>query len=212
MTLGIVDLIVIGITIISVLFALYRGLLRELLGISSWLLAGFAALYSYDPFFKFCTGTFENVQLAAILCSIALALFVLIVMTVVNAMITKRLRKSALSGLDRIFGLVFGVARAILIVALVYILMATMMLSPKYVAELKKQNYSVAYIETVANYIESVFPENIKEDLMTYQARTRQSMKEKMEKTPKAVVDYNIKERDSLNNMIEEIVEIGDLE
>jgi len=185
---------------------------RELLGISSWLLAGFAALYSYDPFLKFCEGTFENVKLAAILCSVALVLFILIVMTIINAMITKRLRKSALSGLDRVFGAVFGVARAILILVLIYILMATMMLSPKYVEEMKKQNWSVEYIESAANYIQSVFPENVKSYLQTYQERTKKNLQEKKDRIPAAVVDYNLKERNSLNDMIEEIVEVGGAE
>ena len=49
MTLGLIDLILAIVVVISVLFALYRGLVRELLGIAAWILAGFAALYSYAP-------------------------------------------------------------------------------------------------------------------------------------------------------------------
>lgn len=213
MTLGIIDLIILGIIIISVLFALYRGLVRELLGISSWLLAGFAALYSYDPLLKACEGTFENVKLAAIVGSILLALLVLIVMTIINASITHRLRKSSLSGLDRIFGLVFGVARALLIVALIYIFAATMMLSPKYLAELKSKNHSIPYVELIANYVQSVFPDNIKADLSTYQTTKQEKIKNRIkEKAEKALVDYNEKDRKSLDHMIGEIVEIGDIE
>ena len=73
MTFGIIDLIILGVVIVSVLFALYRGLVRELLGISSWLLAGFVALYSYNPLLKASEGTFENVKLAAIVGSVLLA-------------------------------------------------------------------------------------------------------------------------------------------
>lgn len=211
--LGIIDLIVLGIIVISVLFALYRGLVRELLGISSWLLAGFTALYSYDPLLKACEGTFENTKLAAIVGSVLLALLVLIVMTIVNAAITRRLRKSSLSGLDRIFGLVFGVARALLIVALIYIFAATMMLSPKYIAEMKAKNRSVEYIETIAGYVQSVFPENIKADLSAYQTTKKEKIKKHAQKKAvEAVVDYNEKDRESLENMIENIVEIGDID
>ena len=211
--LGIIDLIILGIIVISVLFALYRGLVRELLGISSWLLAGFAALYSYDPLLKMCEGTFENVKLAAIVGSVLLALLVLVVMTIINAAITKRLRKSSLSGLDRIFGLVFGVARALLIVALIYIFAATMMLSPKYIAEMKEKNRSIEYIEQIANYVQSVFPDNIKADLSAYQTTKKEKIKKRAQKKAvEAVVEYNEKDRESLDNMIENIVEIGDIE
>ena len=213
MTLGIIDLVILGIITVSVLFALYRGLVRELLGISSWLLAGFTALYSYDPLLKACEGTFENVKLAAIVASVLLALLVLIVMTIINAAITRRLRKSALSGLDRIFGLVFGVARALLIVALIYIFAATMMLSPKYIAEMKEKNRSIEYVEKIAGYVQSVFPENIKKGLMNYQTTKQEKIKEHItKKATETVVDYNKKDREQLENMIENIVEIGDIE
>ncbi|MBQ3695567.1 MAG: CvpA family protein [Alphaproteobacteria bacterium] len=211
--LGVIDLIILGIIVISVLFALYRGLVRELLGISSWLLAGFTALYSYDPLLKACDGTFANVKLAAIVGSVLLALLVLIVMTIINAAITRRLRKSSLSGLDRIFGLVFGVARALLIVALIYIFAATMMLSPKYIAEMKEKNRSIEYVEQIAIYIQSVFPENIKADLSAYQTTKKEKMKKRAQKKAiEAVVEYNEKDRETLENMIENIVEIGDIE
>ena len=211
--LGIIDLIILGIIVVSVLFALYRGLVRELLGISSWLLAGFAALYSYDPLLKACEGTFENVKLAAIVGSVLLALLVLVVMTIINAAITKRLRKSSLSGLDRIFGLAFGVARALLIVALIYIFAATMMLSPKYIAEMKQKNRSIEYVQQIAGYVQSVFPDNIKADLSAYQTTKKEKIKKHVQKKAvEAVVEYNEKDRESLDNMIENIVEIGDIE
>jgi len=213
MTLGIIDFIVLGIMVISVLFALYRGLVRELLGISSWLLAGFVALYSYNPLLGALSGHFENVKLAAIVGSVLLALIVLIVMTIVNACITKRLRKSSLSGLDRIFGFAFGVARAVLIVALIYIFAATLMLSPKYVEKLKKENTSVGYIEIVANAVQSVFPDNVKADLSAYQTTKQEKIKKKIEEKKEApVVDYKAEDRQSLDEMIENIVEIEEIE
>lgn len=217
MTFGIIDFFILGIIVISVLFALYRGLVRELLGITSWLLAGFTALYSYDPLMKLCAGTFENTKLAAITFSVLLALIVLVVMTIFNAFITKRLRKSSLSGLDRIFGFVFGVARALLIVALIYIFAATLMLSPKYVAQIREKNISIPYVEKMAECLQSIFPDNIRSGLKDYQVKSQQKLenhlKTRAQKTvTKAVVDYNDKERRSLDNMIEGIVEIGDID
>ena len=212
--LGIIDLIILVVMVISVLFALYRGLVRELLGISSWILAGFVALYSYNPLLELLASSFENVKLAAIIGSAGLALVVLIVMTIVNACIAKRLRKSSLSGLDRIFGFVFGIARAMLIVALIYIFVTTMMLSPRQLERLKKQNISLPYVEMVASAVQSVFPENIKADLSSYQATKRKKVQEEREAQKKepAVTDYKQEDRKSLDDMIENIVEIGDIE
>lgn len=215
MTVGIVDLIILGIIIISILFALYRGLVRELLGITSWLLAGFVALYSYDPLMKLCEGSFENTKLAAITFSVLLALVVLIIMTIFNAFITKRLRKSSLSGLDRIFGFVFGILRALLIVTLIYIFAATLMLSPKYVSQLKAQNFSIPYVETMADYVQNIFPDNIRKGLQTYQVQSKQKLETRQKahsEAQKAVVDYDAKDRKSLDSMIEDIVEIEEID
>lgn len=218
---GIIDLVVLGIIIISVLFALYRGLVRELLGISSWLLAGFVALYSYDPLLKAFQGHFENVKLAAIVGTVLLALITLVIMTILNAAITHRLRKSSLSGLDRIFGLVFGVARALLIIALIYIFAASMVLSPKYVEELSAKNQSIKYIQLTAKWVESIFPDNIKKDLAEYNQNKKEKPAKKLarkatekvtEKAMKAAVDYKESDRDSLDNLVADLKELGELE
>ena len=42
MNFGTVDLVITAVVVISVIFAFYRGLLRELLGITGWILAGLA--------------------------------------------------------------------------------------------------------------------------------------------------------------------------
>lgn len=211
--LGIIDLIILGIIVISILFALYRGLVRELLGISSWILAGFVALYSYNPLLEFLANKFENVKLAAIIGSAVLALIVLIVMTIINASITKKLRKSSLSGLDRIFGFIFGIVRALLIVALIHIFVTTMMLSPHQIDQIKKQNLSIPYVDKIASAVQSVFPDNIKTDLSSYQNKKQKVHQEKREvKKAPAATDYKKEDRQSLDNMIENIVEIGDIE
>ena len=214
---GVIDLVVLAVIVISVLFALYRGLVRELLGISSWLLAGFVALYSYDPLLKACEGQFENVKLAAIVGTVLLALTTLIVMTILNAAITHKLRKSSLSGLDRIFGFAFGVARAVLLIALAYIFASSIILSPKYIDQLKQKNHSIVYIQTAANWVENLFPDTFKRDLADYRQNKKERphqklAKEAAKKAAEAAVDYKESDRDSLDNLVAGLKEMGDLE
>ena len=78
---------------------------------------------------------------------------------------------------------------------------------------MKAKNRSVEYIETIAGYVQSVFPENIKADLSAYQTTKKEKIKKHAQKKAvEAVVDYNEKDRESLENMIENIVEIGDID
>ena len=166
--LGLVDIIFAMVVFISVMFALYRGLVRELLGIAAWILAGFAALYSYAPLMPLMNKMIDNKTTAGIVGSLIVALTVLIIMTLINSAIAKRLRRSALSGLDRILGFLFGVARAGLLAAVCY-LGASMFLSTHQLNELETQNLSIPYIRVMAGWVEYVIPNTVKDDIKAYE-------------------------------------------
>ena len=212
MTVGLIDIILLVVTIISVLFALYRGLVRELLGIAAWILAGFAALYSYAPLQPLMNKMIENKTTAGIVGSLIVALIVLVIMTLINSWITKRLRQSALSGLDRILGFVFGVARAGLLAAICY-LACSMFMPEKKINKLEEENISIPYVRVMAGWLEHVVPDNIKEDLKEYE---QGKLKEKeikkigidLKKTVKEeLAEYRASDKKSLDEMIDKIAE-----
>ena len=164
MVIGLIDIIVLITLILSILFALYRGLVCELLCISSWILAGFGALYSFGAMKSLLSGVFDNEMLAGVVGSGTIVLIILVVMTIINAQITKRLRSSSLSGLDRLLGLFFGALRAALLLSLLYI-GGTMVLSEKQLAEMEKENFSMTYIQKTVELLKYFVPENVLSDL-----------------------------------------------
>ena len=202
---GVLDIIVFAVLVISILFALYRGLVRELLGISAWILAAFAALYSYDPLQKVLDGHVQNLKLASICGSVLIALIVMVIMTIINAHITHKLRKSSLSGLDRILGFVFGVARAVLIIALVYLLAASFVLTKDQIKTMEENNRSVVYIGQAASWLESLLPESIQKDLKAYEPEKTQK---KLKAAKTVAQEYRDTDREALNNLIESMPEI----
>lgn len=165
--MGFIDLLIILIILLSMLFALYRGLVRELLGIAAWILAGFAALYSYGPIQPIMGQMIENQTIAGITGALIIALIVLVVMTIINSQIASRLRDSSLNGLDRILGLAFGLFRAGLLISVIYIGLS-MALSQTQLTELEKQNKSLPYIQKTAAWVERVMPQKMREDLQSY--------------------------------------------
>ncbi len=213
--LGVIDILVLITMALSVLFALYRGLVRELLGIAAWLLAGFAALYSYGWVQPIMGKVIENQTIAGIVGSLGVALVVLIVMTLINAKVASRLRDSALSGLDRLLGFAFGVFRAGLLIAIIYI-GASMILSEKQLTKLEKENMSMPYIQMTARWVEKVIPDNVKDDMKAYEQGHLQPKKMKkigidLKKTVKEeLAEYREADKQSLDDMIEEIAEMGE--
>ncbi len=209
---GVIDILVVITVIFSVLFALYRGLVRELLGIAAWILAGFAALYSYGFMQPIMGKVIDDPKMAGIVGSLIVALVVLVIMTLINAAITSRLRESALSGLDRVLGFAFGVFRAALLVAVIYI-GASMILSDKQLDKIEAENKSVPYIQIMAGWVEHVFPDNIKDNMKAYEQGKLQPKKiqkigiDLQKKAMEELVEYQESDKQSLDDMIEMIVE-----
>lgn len=203
--MGLIDITVIVTILLSVLFALYRGLVRELLGITAWILAGLSGLYSYSFMQPLMHKWIESESIAGLTGAGTVALIVLIIMTLINAKITSKLRKSSLSGLDRILGFAFGIVRAWLLIGFVYIA-ASMVMSDKQLAEVEKKNYSMHYVAKMAEVLERFIPETMKKDIKSYE---QGRLKDKdMKKIGKQIGDnaaeYNRQAREALDKLIEE--------
>jgi membrane protein required for colicin V production len=118
-----VDLAIPGVLLLSALAGFARGLVREVLGIGAWVLALLVA----SPW-----GVFPEVlpvvrrhvadpNIADLATFLVIFLPTLLVLWIVARAISGRVQRSALGGLDRTFGLLFGLARGALIVVAAYI-------------------------------------------------------------------------------------------
>ncbi|MDR2902572.1 MAG: CvpA family protein [Lactobacillales bacterium] len=207
MSFGIIDIIVLVLLILSIIFAFYRGLVRELLGITAWILAGFGALYTYTFIQPYMNKLVGNETLSGIISAALIALIILVIMTLINAKITGKLRKSALSGLDRLLGFAFGIFRAVLLVVVVYI-MASFIFPEKKFEAWNKENVSMPYIEKMAKFVQKGLPDSIKNNLKTQAEEPKKKIGKTVTKNiKKEVVEYQEKERKSLDEIFEKVME-----
>ncbi|HYZ23298.1 MAG TPA: CvpA family protein [Rhodopila sp.] len=117
-----VDLAVLGFVAISGLLAFARGFVREILGIGAWVGAAAAAYFGL-PVVRGTVAQYVHTPVWVDPISLALVFVVaLIVLIFVAHRIGLVVRDSALSGVDRTLGLVFGLARGAVLVCLAYIL------------------------------------------------------------------------------------------
>ena len=219
--MGAIDVLVIITVFLSVIFALYRGLVRELLGITSWIVAGIVGLYSYSWMQPLMGKMIDNEVIAGMSGAILVAVGVLVFMTLLNAGITSKLRESSLSGLDRILGLLFGVFRAWLLIGVIYI-GASMIFSSKQLLVAEEENISVYYIQQSAEILEKFIPETIKKDIQSYEQGSlkekqikkigkeiskeiKKEIVEEAEQIKEEIVEYKEETRDSLDALIKEV-------
>ena len=118
------DVVILVITAISALIALYRGLVKEVLSIIGWILASILIFYLLPILTPVAKNYIENTIMASIVTTLViLIVFYIIWLFSTDALIGK-VRSSKLSKLDRMLGLLFGVIRACLIVILFNILIS----------------------------------------------------------------------------------------
>jgi len=119
-----VDLVVLAVILLSGLLAFMRGFVREALGLGAWLVAAFVASpYGVFPYVApWARQQFADSTLADTVAYAGVFLIVLIALSVLANSLSNFVHYSALGGLDRTLGLVFGLVRGAVLLAIAYIL------------------------------------------------------------------------------------------
>ena len=119
-----VDLVVLAVLALSGLLAFMRGLVREVLGLGAWVVAALVASpYGAFPYVQpWVRKQFTDSTTADLVAFGGVFLVVLIVLWMVAGALSSLIRGSALGGLDRTLGLVFGLVRGAVVVAVAYLL------------------------------------------------------------------------------------------
>ena len=114
------DLVIVGIVVISAIFATYRGFVRETLTIFAWAAAAFATLYFGHYAIPLMKDHFSPL-VAQIAAYSIVFLLVLLPLSFVGYRFSKGVQDSPVGTLDRSLGAAFGILRGLAIVALAYI-------------------------------------------------------------------------------------------
>jgi membrane protein required for colicin V production len=118
------DIAVIVILLLSALLAFARGLVREVLSVGAWVGAAFATLYLFPHVLPIVQQIVAKELIAKAVASIGIFLVALILLSIISHQLSKGVRGSALSAVDRSLGFVFGIARGAVIVCLAYLSVA----------------------------------------------------------------------------------------
>jgi membrane protein required for colicin V production len=111
-----IDVIFVAVMVLSLFVGIWRGLLRELLSLASWLAAAYLAWRFHRPLMEQLAGVISSAgarQAAAVLLMFVGALFVL---ALLSHLLVSLLKRSPLRGTDRVLGAVFGAARGLILV------------------------------------------------------------------------------------------------
>jgi len=118
---SLLDLMVIGIVLISGLLASVRGFAREVLAIGSWVAAAIAAYALHPRVLIFLEPHIANHQVSIAAAIAIVFLAVLVIATMITVKISDLILDSSIGTLDRTLGFLFGAARGFLIAAIAFL-------------------------------------------------------------------------------------------
>jgi len=120
MPIELLDIILIALMLISGFLAMVRGFSREILAISSWIIAALVALTFYEQLAplaaEYTVSITDNELVPKIAAGAAIFLITLIIVSLVTMKIADFIVDSRVGALDRTLGFIFGAARGALLV------------------------------------------------------------------------------------------------
>lgn len=171
---GITDLFIIAVVLISAAVSFFRGLIKEVLTIAGVIGGSLAALMfgqTLVPTMEGILGVEEGVEseklfglipyeyVAVALAYGAIFLSVIIILSILSHFLTKAAASIGLGPVDRTLGVLFGIARAILLLGILY-LPLHIMLGDKTKEEWFKDSNLISYVQATSAWLSSFLPDN----------------------------------------------------
>ncbi|SFI11026.1 membrane protein required for colicin V production [Bosea sp. OK403] len=165
MPVTILDLVVVGVVLISALLAAVRGLTREVLAIASWVAAAAVAWVFHPQLLPLAKQYIPNDTIALIASIAALFLVTLIVVSLVTARISDFVLDSRIGALDRTLGFVFGAGRGLLLAVVGYLFFSAL-LPEKNLPSWAKDARARPILEETGRSLLTMLPQDINSDMI----------------------------------------------
>jgi membrane protein required for colicin V production len=146
--------------LVSTLVALARGMVREIVGLASWVGAFVVAYYAFEHARPFMQEAIGNEMLTDVATAAAVFLVPLIVFKILGAMLANGVDEIGLGLFDRIGGLLFGAARGALLVCAGWLVLS-MILQPEQQPAWVRQAYTLPYVEAGGEWLRGFLPERL---------------------------------------------------
>lgn len=157
-----IDYSIIAIIALSVLISVMRGFVREVISLVIWV----AAIIVSFIFYQYIAGLLVNVihsnSVRLVISFVGLFLATLILGMLINYLIGQLVSNTGLSGTDRVLGVIFGIARGILVVVLLMMLAG---LTPFSREEAWQDSVLIPQFEPIENWVKSLLPDAVNDRL-----------------------------------------------
>src|ERR1700676_1212614 len=159
MPITLLDVILIGVMLISAVLAMIRGFMREILSIAARVLAALATLYSYGKLLPWAKSYVNNDIVATGAVVAGTFLLTLLVVSIVTVRFSDMVLDSRVGALDRTLGFLFGLAGGRIIVVVAFLFFAWLVpakTQPSWVANAKSR----VVLQSTGDWLMSMLPDD----------------------------------------------------
>jgi membrane protein required for colicin V production len=160
MPITLLDVILLGVMLISGLLAMIRGFMREVLSIAGWIAAAVATLWAFGKLKPYAQQYFSNDTVASAVTAVGVFLLTLIIVSVFTVRISDKVLDSRIGALDRTLGFLFGLARGLIIVVVAFVFFDWLVPAnqqPSWVANAKSR----VVLQGTGSWLMSLLPEDV---------------------------------------------------
>jgi membrane protein required for colicin V production len=172
MPITLLDIILLGVMLVSALLAMIRGFMREILSIAAWVIAAGTTLYAYAKLLPQAKAYFNNDIIAAGVVIGGTFLLTLIIVSIITVRFSDMVLDSRVGALDRTLGFLFGLGRGLIIVVVAFLFFAWLVpprTQPKWVADAK----SKVVLQSTGDWLMSMLPEDPENTILKRLKRPR---------------------------------------
>jgi membrane protein required for colicin V production len=183
MPITLLDIILIGVMLVSALLAMIRGFMREILSIAAWVIAAVATLYAYAKFLPLAKSYFNNDIVAAAVLVGGTFLGTLLIVSIITVRFSDMVLDSRVGALDRTLGFLFGLGRGLIIVVVAFLFFAWLVpprTQPSWVANAK----SKVVLQSTGDWLISMLPDDPESTILKRLKRPKPEDGEPVETPP----------------------------
>lgn len=158
MAIAWIDVVIISLVVLSAILSLFRGFVKEALALITWLVALWVAMAFYEELAAWLSQWIAVPSAQKVTAFALLFICVLLLGAMVNYLAGKLVDKTGLTGTDKMLGVVFGIARGAVIVAILVLLAG---LTPVPQDPWWQDSQFLGYFEQLAMWMRDFLPSEI---------------------------------------------------
>jgi len=158
MAIAWIDVVIISLVVLSAILSLFRGFVKEALALITWLVALWVAMAFYEELAAWLSQWIAVPSAQKVTAFALLFICVLSLGAMVNYLAGKLVDKTGLTGTDKMLGVVFGIARGAVIVAILVLLAG---LTPVPQDPWWQDSMFLGYFEELAMWMRDFLPSEI---------------------------------------------------